>query len=143
MQLAIRCMLIRGGTSKGAFFLASDLPAEVQVRNKVLRAALGSPEPRQVDGIGGADPLASKVAIVGRSRRPEADVDDLFAPVELAVRPRITARSPRIGMLRRRGSAPRRSGHLEKRERLDHALDDSPSQWDQDKNPGGRDHQLR
>jgi 2-methylaconitate cis-trans-isomerase PrpF len=74
-------MLIRGGTSKGAYFLAASLPAEPEVRDRVLLAALGSPDPRQVDGIGGADPLTSKVAIVGRSSRPDADVDYLFAQV--------------------------------------------------------------
>jgi 2-methylaconitate cis-trans-isomerase PrpF len=81
MQTAIPCTLIRGGTSKGAFFLASDLPAQESVRDRVLLAALGSPDPRQVDGIGGADPLTSKVAIVGPSSHPEADVDFLFAQV--------------------------------------------------------------
>jgi 4-oxalomesaconate tautomerase len=77
----ISCMLIRGGTSKGAFFLASDLPSEIEARDRILLAALGSPDPRQIDGIGGSDPLTSKVAIVGRSRRKDADVDYLFAQV--------------------------------------------------------------
>jgi 2-methylaconitate cis-trans-isomerase PrpF len=71
-------MLIRGGTSKGAFFLASDLPAQSAIRDRVLLAALGSPDPRQIDGIGGADPLTSKVALVGPSIRPD---DYLFAQV--------------------------------------------------------------
>ncbi|MGU7774339.1 4-oxalomesaconate tautomerase [Burkholderia sp. MR1-5-21] len=81
VQTRIPCMLIRGGTSKGAFFLASDLPAEPAVRDRVLLAAMGSPDPRQIDGIGGADPLTSKVAIVSRATRPDADVDYLFVQV--------------------------------------------------------------
>jgi 4-oxalomesaconate tautomerase len=58
---------MRGGTSKGPFFLASDLPVDTGLRNRVLLAAMGSPDIRQIDGIGGADPLTSKVAIVSRS----------------------------------------------------------------------------
>jgi len=80
-QTAIRCTLMRGGTSKGAYFLASDLPADVATRDRVLLAAFGSPDERQVDGIGGAHPLTSKVAIVSRSARPDCDVDYLFAQV--------------------------------------------------------------
>lgn len=67
MQTGLRCMLMRGGTSKGAYFLAEDLPAEPTQRNQILLAALGSPDPRQIDGVGGAHPLTSKVAIVSRS----------------------------------------------------------------------------
>ena len=63
-QTAIRCTLMRGGTSKGAYFLAADLPPTPPTRDRVLLAALGSPDARQVDGIGGAHPLTSKVAIV-------------------------------------------------------------------------------
>lgn len=82
-QTAIACTLMRGGTSKGPFFLASDLPADVQVRDRVLLAAMGSPDPRQIDGVGGADPLTSKAAIVSRSARPGIDVDYLFAQVSI------------------------------------------------------------
>jgi len=57
MQTRIRCMMMRGGTSKGAYFLASDLPADVAARDKVLLAVMGSPDARQIDGIGGAHPL--------------------------------------------------------------------------------------
>ena len=74
---------MRGGTSKGPFFLASDLPDDVATRDRVLLAALGSPDPRQIDGVGGADPLTSKVAIVSRSSRPGIDVDYLFAQVSV------------------------------------------------------------
>ncbi len=82
-QTAISCTLMRGGTSKGPFFLASDLPSDIQTRDRVLLAAMGSPDPRQIDGVGGADPLTSKVAIVSRSSRPGIDVDYLFAQVSV------------------------------------------------------------
>jgi 4-oxalomesaconate tautomerase len=80
-QLAIPCTLMRGGTSKGAYFLDADLPSDVAARDRILLAVMGSPDPRQIDGIGGADPLTSKVAIVSRSARPGVDVDYLFCQV--------------------------------------------------------------
>ncbi|WP_144141317.1 4-oxalomesaconate tautomerase [Paraburkholderia sp. BCC1884] len=80
-QTRIPCMMMRGGTSKGAFFMASDLPADPAGRDRVLLAVMGSPDPRQIDGIGGADPLTSKVAIISRSTREDADVDYLFAQI--------------------------------------------------------------
>jgi 4-oxalomesaconate tautomerase len=73
--------MMRGGTSKGAYFVASDLPVEAAERDRVLLAVMGSPDPRQIDGIGGADPLTSKVAVVSRSERPGIDVDYLFLQV--------------------------------------------------------------
>jgi 4-oxalomesaconate tautomerase len=82
-QTAIPCTLMRGGTSKGPFFLATDLPENVPTRDRVLLAAMGSPDARQIDGIGGADPLTSKVAIVSRSSRAGIDVDYLFAQVSV------------------------------------------------------------
>lgn len=87
-QTRIPCLMIRGGTSKGAYFLASDLPAEASVRDRVLLACMGSPDKRQIDGIGGADSLTSKVAIIKPSQRPDADVDYLFAQV-LVDEPRV------------------------------------------------------
>lgn len=75
----IPSILYRGGTSKGPLILATDLPCDNQVLDRVLLAAMGSPHPRQIDGIGGAEILTSKVAIVGRSSHPDADVDYLFA----------------------------------------------------------------
>ena len=81
MQTKIPCVLMRGGTSRGPFFLASDLPADPQTRDAVLLAVMGSPHEYQVDGIGGANPLTSKVAIISKSQHPEADVDYLFAQV--------------------------------------------------------------
>lgn len=81
MQTGIRCMLARGGTSKGAYFLAADLPADPAARDRLLLRVMGSPDPRQVDGVGGAHPLTSKVAIVSRSSEPGCDIDFLFAQV--------------------------------------------------------------
>jgi methylitaconate Delta-isomerase len=71
----IRAALIRGGTSKGVFLLASDLPADSAVRDRVILAIFGTPDQRQINGMGGGDPLTSKVAIIARSARPDADVD--------------------------------------------------------------------
>jgi 4-oxalomesaconate tautomerase len=82
-QTPIPCTLMRGGTSKGPFFLASDLPGNAALRDRVLLAAMGSPDVRQIDGIGGADPLTSKAAIVSRSSRPGIDVEYLFAQVSV------------------------------------------------------------
>lgn len=77
----IRCLLMRGGTSKGAFFLAGDLPADPSARDDLLLRIMGSPDPRQIDGIGGAHPLTSKVAVVSASASPDADIDYLFLQV--------------------------------------------------------------
>ncbi|MBA4784881.1 MAG: 4-oxalomesaconate tautomerase [Rhizobiales bacterium] len=77
----IPCLWMRGGTSKAAVFLASDLPADPKDRDALLLAVMGSPDSRQIDGIGGADPLTSKVAILSPSTRPDADVDYLFLQV--------------------------------------------------------------
>nr|WP_277350285.1 4-oxalomesaconate tautomerase [Nonomuraea sp. FMUSA5-5] len=74
-------MLMRGGTSKGAYFLAGDLPADPGERDGLLLRVLGSPDPRQIDGIGGAHPLTSKVAVVSAGADPSADVDYLFLQV--------------------------------------------------------------
>jgi 4-oxalomesaconate tautomerase len=82
-QTPIACTLMRGGTSKGPFFLASDLPSDAGLRDRVLLALMGSPDLRQINGIGGAHPLSSKVAIVSRSSRRDTDVDYLFAQVSL------------------------------------------------------------
>ncbi len=74
-------MWMRGGTSKGGYFLADDLPADTAERDAFLLRSMGSPDPRQIDGMGGADPLTSKVAVVCRSDRDGADVDYLFLQV--------------------------------------------------------------
>lgn len=77
----IPCLWMRGGTSKGAYFLAKDLPKDTEERDALLLRIMGSPDPRQIDGIGGGDPLTSKVAILSRSGRNDADVDYLFLQV--------------------------------------------------------------
>jgi len=77
----IRCMMMRGGTSKGAYFLEDDLPADIAERDDLLLRVMGSPDPRQIDGIGGAHPLTSKVGIVSRSAGADTDVDYLFLQV--------------------------------------------------------------
>jgi len=81
MSDGVACMWMRGGTSKGGFFLAADLPADSAARDAFLLRAMGSPDPRQIDGMGGADPLTSKVAVVRKSERPGVDVDYLFLQV--------------------------------------------------------------
>jgi len=77
-QTAIPCTVMRGGTSKGLYFRLEDLPADRATRDAVLLAAMGSPDARQIDGMGGAHPLTSKIAVVGPSTHPDADVDYLF-----------------------------------------------------------------
>jgi 4-oxalomesaconate tautomerase len=74
----VRCMLLRGGTSKGAFFLAEDLPADPAARDDLLLRIMGTPDPRQIDGVGGAQLVTSKVAIVSPPAGPGRDVDYLF-----------------------------------------------------------------
>jgi 4-oxalomesaconate tautomerase len=74
----IRCMVMRGGTSKGAYFVAADLPADPAERDQLVLRIVGSPDPRQIDGIGGANPLTTKVAVIGASGHERADVDYLF-----------------------------------------------------------------
>ena len=74
---------MRGGTSRGPFFLDSDLPADVAQRDALLLAVMGSPDPRQIDGLGGADPLTSKVGMVRRGQAPGVDLEFLFAQVSV------------------------------------------------------------
>src|SRR6185503_7437837 len=89
----IPCLWMRGGTSKGAYFLADDLPAGPAARDALLLRVMGSPDPRQIDGVGGADPLTSKVAVLAPSTRPDADVDYLFLQV-FVDRPLVTDAQP-------------------------------------------------
>jgi 4-oxalomesaconate tautomerase len=77
----IRAMQMRGGTSKGLYFLAGDLPADPAARDDLLLRVMGSPDPRQIDGVGGAHPLTSKVAVVAPSATGGIDVDYLFLQV--------------------------------------------------------------
>ncbi|MEU4692593.1 PrpF domain-containing protein [Actinoplanes sp. NPDC023714] len=88
--MRIPVMVMRGGTSKGAYFLAADLPAD---RDALLLRIMGSPDPRQIDGIGGGHPLTSKVAVVSRSEDADADVDYLFLQVHVD-QPRVSAEQP-------------------------------------------------
>ena len=93
--IRIPCVLMRGGTSKGPFFLAADLPAEIPRRDEVLLAVMGSGHELEIDGIGGGNPVTSKVAIVSRSSVAGADVDYLFAQVK--IRERVVDTSPNCG----------------------------------------------
>jgi len=83
-QTAIPCLMMRGGTSKGPFFNEADLPSDIATRDRVLLAAMGSPDKRQIDGLGGAHPLTSKVGIVRRSKVSGVDLDFLFAQLQPA-----------------------------------------------------------
>jgi 4-oxalomesaconate tautomerase len=83
MLTSIPCTLMRGGTSKGAFFDAADLPADRDLRDRVLLAVMGSPDLRQIDGLGGAHPLTSKVAVISRPSHADAPVDYLFLQVSV------------------------------------------------------------
>jgi len=78
---SIPCSIMRGGTSKGVYFLAQDLPSDPVERDQILLRVMGSPDERQIDGLGGAHPLTSKVAIVSKSARDDADVDYLFLQI--------------------------------------------------------------
>ncbi|MCW9052789.1 MAG: 4-oxalomesaconate tautomerase [Motiliproteus sp.] len=83
MQTAIPCTMMRGGTSRGPYFLANHLPADWASQEQVLLAALGSASAQQIDGIGGGTSLSSKAAIVSISKHPDADIDYLFAQVSV------------------------------------------------------------
>lgn len=76
-----RCSIVRGGTSKGIFIMENELPDDIETRKKVIRNIFGSPDLRQIDGLGGADVLTSKLAIIGPSTRDDADVDYTFGQV--------------------------------------------------------------
>ncbi|WP_078877308.1 4-oxalomesaconate tautomerase [Streptomyces sp. 150FB] len=81
-QTAVPCWFFRGGTSRGPFFRAGDLPAGTAGRDAVLLAVMGSPDPRQIDGLGGAHPLTSKAGIVDRSDRDDIDLEFLFCQLQ-------------------------------------------------------------
>lgn len=82
-QRRIRCAILRAGTSKGIFLMENDLPSDTQSRDQVILAIFGSPDVRQIDGLGGADPLTSKLAIIGPSTRSDADVNYTFGQVSI------------------------------------------------------------
>ena len=77
----ISCVIQRGGTSKGIYLHEKDLPSDPKKREKIILAVFGSPDIRQIDGLGGADPLTSKCAIIGPSERPDADINYTMAQV--------------------------------------------------------------
>lgn len=79
----IPCIMMRGGTSKGVFFLENDLPASVEEREQILLNVMGSPDVKQINGLGGATSVTSKVAIIGVSKRADADIDYTFAQVSV------------------------------------------------------------
>src|SRR5260221_6203492 len=83
MQRSIPCLFMRGGTSRGPFFLEDDLPIDVAQRDAVLLSVMGSPDVRQIDGMGGADQLTSKVGMVRRGRSAGVDLEFLFAQVSV------------------------------------------------------------
>jgi 4-oxalomesaconate tautomerase len=83
MRRSIPCLFMRGGTSRGPFFLESDLPSGPAARDAMLLSVMGSPDARQIDGLGGADPLTSKVGIVRPGRAPGVDLEFLFAQVSV------------------------------------------------------------
>lgn len=82
-KIDVPVSIVRGGTSKGVFILKNKLPTDPVLRDKILLAIFGSPDLRQIDGIGGADPLTSKLAIIGPSTHPDADVDYIFGQVSI------------------------------------------------------------
>lgn len=82
-MFSVPCVIMRGGTSKGIFIKENDLPADQELRDKIILAIFGSPDVRQIDGLAGADPLTSKLAIIGPSTHPEADVDYTFGQVSI------------------------------------------------------------
>jgi len=85
VQELVKCCIMRGGTSKAVFLLRSDLPKDEKLRDKVIRRIFGTPDIREIDGLGGADPLTSKLAIIGPSTRKDCDVDYFFGQVSLTV----------------------------------------------------------
>ncbi|WIM94182.1 4-oxalomesaconate tautomerase [Actinoplanes oblitus] len=93
MSVPVPVLVMRGGTSKGAYFRAEDLPADPAERDRLLLAIMGSPDPRQIDGIGGGHPLTSKVAVISRSDADGADVDYLFLQVHVD-KPMVSAEQP-------------------------------------------------
>lgn len=82
-QISIKCVMMRGGTSKGVFFEEGTLPKDAKQRERLILSLMGSPDPRQIDGLGGADPLTSKICIIGQGADHGADVDYTFGQVSV------------------------------------------------------------
>ena len=135
------CLLMRGGTSKGAYFLAGDLPADPVARDDLLLRIMGSPDPRQIDGLGGAHPLTSKVAVVSLSSGPGSDVDYLFLQIGVD-KPEVTDRQNCGNLLAgvgpfavERGLVPAQDEHTSVRIRMVNTGDLATSTFP---TPGGR-----
>ena len=90
--IPVKCSIVRGGTSKGIFIMENELPRDPELRDKYILEIFGSPDVRQIDGLGGADVLTSKLAIIGPSSREDADVDYTFGQVSF-VEPKIDYKS--------------------------------------------------
>ena len=84
-MISVKCSIVRGGTSKGIFIMENELPKDPESRDKYILEIFGSPDVRQINGLGGADVLTSKLAIIGPSSRADADVDYTFGQVSLDV----------------------------------------------------------
>ena len=82
-KYGIPCMIIRGGTSKGLYFMEKDLPTDIERRDEILLKIMGSPDVKQINGLGGATSVTSKVAIIGVSERTDADIDYTFCQVSV------------------------------------------------------------
>ena len=82
-QVGVRCTIMRGGTSKGIFFMRDELPPAGAQLDRFLKRVMGTPHPMQIDGIGGSNLLTSKIAIIGKPSVPDADIDYTFAQVEI------------------------------------------------------------
>src|SRR5262245_6570627 len=120
----VRCAFMRGGTSRGAFLLAEDLPSDERERDDLVVRIMGGPDPLQVDGLGGGHPLTSKVAVVSLSAADDADVDYLFLQV-VPDRQVVTSAQPCGNMLAgvgpfaiERGLVPAGNGVTEVRVRM-------------------------
>src|ERR1039458_7283946 len=83
MGIGLKCTIMRGGTSKAVFVREEDLPSDVTERERVILRAFGSPDVRQIDGLGGADPLTSKLAVIGPTTRTDAHLNYTFGQVEI------------------------------------------------------------
>lgn len=82
-QIEVRCVLMRGGTSKALFFHEADVPPAGPARDSLLKRAMGTPDVLQIDGMGGSRLVTSKVAIIQKSMRPDADIDYNFAQIDI------------------------------------------------------------
>ena len=83
-QIRVRCTIMRGGTSKAVFLNENHIPRNIEERNRFILALFGSPDIRQIDGLGGAEVLTSKCAVIGPSTRPDADINYTFLQVGIA-----------------------------------------------------------